>query len=748
MVDKDLHIASIAVSDKSDYNYADTVAYEISETEQSAYRPAANFINRTGYDVLSIQHEYGIFGGDDGIYLMNLVREAKMPIVTTLHTVLQDPTPSQRVVMNDLLKYSERIVVMSETAVRILNQVHGVPSEKIDLIPHGIPDISTVANTQFRESLNISGPMILTFGLLSPDKGVQYVIRAMPKILEALPGATYVVVGATHPNIRATAGESYRSSLENLARELGVEDNVRFIDRFVSSDELVDYLGAMDFYVTPYLNARQITSGTLAYALGAGKAVISTPYIYAEELLSDGRGVLVPFQDSEAIADAVLMLYESPKVRLEMGQRAVEYCKSMLWPQVGKRYLECFQQAKHDSSHRIRNLIIDPSASIELPAVHFTHLGDLTDDTGILQHSKFTIPNRAEGYCVDDNSRALLLTALLEHNRPLSSQLSLLQSRYLSFVLDAFNLENRRFRNFMSYDRTWLEEAGSEDSQGRTLWALGTVVHRSRDRNRRGLAQALFDEALPPIYQTTSLRTWAYAILGCDAYLKAFPNNLAALSLLRSMADRLFSEFTTQQDEKDWPWFEQSLTYGNARLPQALIVAGQVMGESPMIQAGIQSLRWLIHVQTSPQGSFAPVGSQEFYVRNQTRSYYDQQPIEAVATVSACLSASQVSHRTEWRKHAHWVFRWFMGENMLSQPLYDENSGGCCDGLHDQRVNLNQGAESTLSFHLALAELQIDEALMAQVNRHSSKAAVDTAFAKKQLSKDSPRIVPGTVKLI
>ncbi len=697
------------MSDRVGYEYPDQVCCEIPDQDQDSYASAADFVNGGGYDILSVQHEYGIFGGEAGSHLMKLVREARMPIVTTLHTVLRNPSPSQKAVMDELLGLSERVVVMSSIAVDFLGEAHGLCRGKVDLIHHGIPNIPPQPSVDVKESLGITGPMILTFGLLAPDKGIQFVIGALPKILEKYPDVVYVVVGATHPNVRNSAGEAYRESLVNFARELGVSDSVRFVDRFVTNGELTDYLSAMDIYVTPYLNPKQITSGTLAYAIGAGKAVISTPYWYAEELLADNRGMLVPFKDSDAIARAVLLIQDSAELRIEMGKKAAQYGRQMLWPEVGKNYLSTFDRARRDSADRLRNLVQTPTlvhpSSTVLPRLKLDHLLELTDDTGILQHATFTIANRAEGYCVDDNARALLLTALLADQGPLTPELTSSQTRYLSFVLDAYNPVTRRFRNFMSYDRKWLEESGSEDSQGRSLWALGTMVHRCRVRGRKAVAKALFDQASPALVSTTSPRTWAYGVLASVEYLEAYPEEYAVQVLLQTLAARLWKQHELSRSES-WPWIEQSLSYANARLPQAMMLAGEKLENPQMIRAAAESLSWLMKLQTGPEGVFAPIGTNGFQVRGGPRNFFDQQPIEAWVSVSACLSALRVLNDDSWLDEAHRAFNWFLGKNMVGLSCYEPETGGCHDGLHGRSMNENQGAESTLSFLCALTELK------------------------------------------
>lgn len=708
-LDSDLTVDVVAMSDRDDYEYPSQVRYEIADNEQSAYAPGADFINRSEYDVLSVQHEFGIFGGESGSHLLNLVREAKMPIVTTLHTVLREPSPSQKSVLDELMQLSERVVVMSKKAIEFLTDDYGVSRDKIDLIPHGIPSFDKAAGADLRSKLGIKGPMILTFGLLSPDKGIQYVIQAMPKIVAEHPGATYVIVGATHPHIRASSGEVYRESLVKLAEELGVATNVRFVDRFVEAEELIDYLAAMDIYVTPYLNQKQITSGTLAYAVGAGKAVISTRYWYAEELLADGRGMLVPFADAEAIADAVLDVQSHPVVRQKMARRAAEFGKQMLWPEVGKSYIASFERAMRDSTDRMKTIVqkpalVTPSSSV-LPDLRFDHLFDLCDDTGMLQHATFTIPNRSEGYCVDDNARAVLLTAYVDTESFLTPALSLLQSRCLSFVQHSYNAKNGRFRNFMSYDRRWLEEAGSEDSHGRTLWALGAIVSRSKNRGRREAARSLFEKGSNAMFATTSPRTWAYGVLAASEFLGSQPNETSVLALRDLLAKRLHHIYEEVRTD-DWQWFEESLAYANARLPQSLIIGGIGLKDRNMMHAGLEALRWLMKVQTSNLGQFAPIGTNGFYAKGGECCRFDQQPIEAAASVSACLSAYRATGDPAWFEEAQRSFRWFMGDNELHQPLYDRSTGGCHDGLHAARINENQGAESTLSFLCALAELR------------------------------------------
>ncbi len=705
----DAEVNIFVIKEHPEAIYSEAIRFEIREQNQESYIEAAKIVNSENYDAVSIQHEYGIFGGLAGSFLLDFVWHVNVPIITTLHTVLDKPSLTQKLVLEALLDRSERIVVMSKKAVELLIRVHGIDSSKIDVIPHGIPVVPESSEQRFRLGISSDSPMILTFGLLSPDKGIQFVIEALPEILLVHPGATYAIVGATHPHVFASFGEQYRESLVKLANDLGVKENVVFIDEFVPVEDLVGYLSAMDIYVTPYLKPNQITSGTLAYAIGAGKAVISTPYWYAEELLADGVGKIVPFRDSSKIAEAVIEIEGDPVARSEMGARAAKLGESMLWSQVGQRYYESIEFALDEKKNadqlfqKARNSIT-PELDL-LPALNTFHLREMSDETGILQHATHSTPLRSEGYCVDDNARALLFTALVENFDGLPEELDLAQSCYLSFVLEAFNTDGGRFRNFMSYQRNWLEQIGSDDSHGRTVWALGTLIHKSTNKNRREVAIRLFQNALPAFDSITSPRTWAYGILGADEYLHVFPHDLTVRSFMEKLANQLLDQYELCSDG-DWNWFEESLTYANARLPQALILAGHTLINDRMLKAGMQSIEWLRLIQTNKEGLFLPIGSNRYFVKGMVRDEFDQQPIEAAASVSCYLTAWGVTGNSIWLAEANRAYSWFLGANTSGIALYDAKNGGCYDGLHPDRLNKNQGAESTLSFLCALTEMR------------------------------------------
>jgi glycosyltransferase involved in cell wall biosynthesis len=705
------------------HTYPPRVRFEIAENDLSSYQRAADFLNVNAVDALSVQHEYGIFGGKAGSHVLALLRELRMPIVTTLHTILAEPNHFQRVVMDELTRLSERLVVMSENGAELLRKVHGVPEHKIDRIPHGIPNLP--AKRRSKDKLGVDGKsVLLTFGLLSPDKGIEHVIDALPAILERYPDTLYIVLGATHPHIKERQGETYRLMLKSRAERLGVEQSIIFHNRFVSHAELVEFLSATDIYITPYLKAEQITSGTLAYALGSGKAVISTPYRYALELLGEGRGVLVPWKDSKAIAEQVVDLLGNDAKRLALQERAAAYGRNMTWPVVARAYVESLERARVEQRSRLRTAFQAMTLAkrpADLPEIHLAHVRLLTDDTGILQHASFSVPRYDDGYCLDDNARALLLVALIEDaGAETIDSVRALGSRYLAFVSHAFDPARGRFRNFMSYARQWTEEIGSEDSHGRALWALGTLVGRSSDPGRQSLGGCIFQEALPSVLEFSSPRAWAYTLLGIDQYLRAFQGDSNVQTLGRALAEKLFGLFERTR-QPDWPWFEDRLTYCNARLSQALIASGAWMAHGDMKAAGLRSLAWLVAVQRSNDGYFAPIGSNGFYVRGGPKAAFDQQPVEACGVLSACLEAHRVTEDGAWLSHARRAFNWFLGENQLQQSLYDPATGGCRDGLHADRLNQNQGAESTLSFLLGLLEMRSVDRTSITASRMSEK---------------------------
>jgi len=599
---------------------------------------------------------------------------------------------------------------MSETARQFLENVFHPRADKIDVIPHGIPDMPFVDPNFFKDKFGVEGKsVLLTFGLLSPNKGIEHVLNALPSIVAEFPDVVYIVLGATHPNLVRNQGEAYRLSLERLAKKNKVEKNVIFHNRFVELEELKEFLGTADLYITPYLNEEQITSGTLAYAFGCGKAVISTPYWHARELLAEDRGILVPFGDSQAIAKEVIGLLRDETRRHAIRKNAYMVGREMIWSKVAKDYMRSFEQARMErgvisrKSFAVKTL---DQQSHELPRLKLTHLARMTDSTGMFQHATYSVPNFNEGYCTDDNARALILTVLLEELGEDSPRVRDLATTYLAFLSHAFDRKLLKFRNFMTFQRTWAEEYGSDDSNGRALWALGTAVGGSQRPSFQALAGRLFSQALPNALSIKSPRGWAFVLLGIHEYLQRLSGDTVATQTRETLTARLVAGFESN-GAKDWPWCEDKVTYDNARLPQALILSGAVSGQAMVVETGLNALRWLLELQTSEDGYFRPIGCCGFYQRGSDRAQFDQQPIEANAMVSACLSAYAVTSDSYWQQQATKAFDWFLGWNDLGLELYSSNSGGCHDALHVDRLNMNQGAESTLAFLLSLAEMKL-----------------------------------------
>jgi glycosyltransferase involved in cell wall biosynthesis len=704
--DPDIDCTIVAMNDRPEgYEYPDTVKFEIRQGKLSEYRLAANFLNLRDPDAVCLQHEYGIFGGQRGSFIIELAQNLKVPLITTLHTVLRDPLAEELKITTQLCELSDRLVVMSERGADFLRDIYQVPESKIVLIHHGIPDLPFLDPDPCKKKVAADDKIvILTFGLLSPGKGIEFMIDALPEIARSHPEVLYFVVGATHPHCKAESGEDYRLSLHHRAKELGVGDNVVFYDRFLDRDDLFEIIRAADIYVTPYLNEAQIVSGTLAYAVGAGKAVVSTPYWHAQEMLADGRGRLVPFEDHRALAREINQLLDFPDQRLKMRRAAYEYCRPMVMKQMGRHYLDLFSLAKSQYSPAVDVPALKPLGQQEqrLPQIKLYHLRRMTDDTGILQHARFTVPNRAHGYCVDDNARALIVaTRACDLNRSDSSLMDL-SSIYLSFLDDAFDPETGRFRNFMSYERKWLETIGSEDSHGRALWALGVTAGWGQDSGQVALASRLFQDALPALEGFSDSRAIAFPILGIQAYLRRNDNDRQVRGLLESLGNRLLERFR-QFATNDWQWHESEVNYDNARLPEALLACGRVCNDDDMVQAGIEVLEWLRDIQLDPSGRwFTPVGNQGWFPKSGSKAQYDQQPLEAAAMIGASIEAYECTQREEWIQLASTCFNWYLGTNDQQVQLYDYSSAGCRDGLTRDGVNENQGAESTLSYLCAL----------------------------------------------
>ncbi|MGE3746108.1 MAG: glycosyltransferase [Sphingomonadaceae bacterium] len=677
------------------YDYPDFVT-GIAQDDVAAYLDAARRIEQSGAALVWVQHEFGIFGGDAGSHVLRLLDRVTVPVIVTLHTILENPSPAQRHVIDALLRRAAKVIVMAEAGREILIRRYGARASQIAIVKHGIPDRPFAEPEVMKEKLGLAGhDVILTFGLLSPDKGIETVIAALPAIVAAARRPVlYVVLGATHPHLLAHEGEAYRDRLKAQAVELGVQDNIRWIDAFVELDELTDYLTAADIYATPYLNPAQITSGTLSYSIGLGKPVVSTPYIHARELLAADHGRLVDFRDSVGFAREISDLLEDRETRNILRQRAYALGRTMIWP----RYAEAVMQ----EMEAIRDTVlvrIPSAANRNIPgAVSFQAIERLSDATGMLQHSLYSVPDRTHGYCIDDNARALLLmNGMIDLPDEKHDQWAPI---YASFIQYAWNPEKGAFRNFMGFDRAWLEEVGSEDSFGRTLWAIGVTARDSRLGQLRRWASNLFDQVGGHAMKLSSPRTFAFAILGATAVMEAHPGHALASEIVTTMGEKLLT-LVERHRRPDWAWFEIVLAYDNCRLPEALLAAGKALGRQDMIDVGLETLDWIIAQQTAEKGHFRAVGTDSFGKAYSPPEPFDQQPLEAWATVDACAMAFHITNDDKWRHQAEIAYRWYLGENDLGLALADPATGECFDGLMPYGLNLNQGAESVLAFHQA-----------------------------------------------
>jgi glycosyltransferase involved in cell wall biosynthesis len=681
-----------------DYAYPEEVAFSIRQNVLADYAEAARRINQSDTDIVCVQHEFGIFGGAAGENLLTLLDAIRRPVVTVLHTILTHPNPDQRQVMLRLAERSARLISMSKKGAAILRSAYGIPRSKIAIIPHGAPDRPLTDSAPFKSQFGFEGrDVLLTFGLLSPNKGIEVMIRALPAIKAARPDVLYVVLGATHPHVFAADGEAYRETLIALAAELGVADNVAFVNSYVDTDLLIAYLSAADIYVTPYLTEAQITSGTLSYAVGLGKAVVSTPYWHAAELLADGRGLLAPFHDSTALAAACILLLSDETRRNQIRAKAYAAGRETIWARLGEAYCGLFAAVRTEEKINRRR----GDAKAEPPAASLKGVKRLSDAVGIIQHCVLNIPDRSHGYCLDDNARALILCLKLEaagHPDPAAEQMA---ASYAAFIQHAWNGDRGCFRNFMSYDRRWLEESGSEDSFGRAFWALGAAAESTG--GFRPWGARLAGIALPHTAGFTHLRSRAFLILGLCSLLRAQPALGAARARLAECGEALVAALDSAATA-EWLWFEPRLTYDNARLPEALLRAGAVLSEPRFIEAGLHSLNWLAAAQTAPSGCFRPVGSESFGTDD--IALFDQQPLDAVATIDACAAAFAVTRDKAWIAEAQRAFDWFLGENDLFVRLANPETGLCCDGLMREGANANTGAESVLAFQLGCCAMQ------------------------------------------
>ncbi|WP_313536559.1 glycosyltransferase family 4 protein [Sphingomonas sp.] len=677
------------------YAYPPQVTGSIAQNDRSAYLETARKIEASGAEALWIQHEYGIFGGAAGEQLLALTDRVSVPVIVTLHTVLERPSADERRVMEALIRRASTLIVMAEKGREILKRVHGVEDSKIEVIPHGVPDRAFADTADFKPAFGWQGrDVILTFGLLAPSKGIETMIEAMPAVAAAHPSALYVILGATHPHLVAHEGEAYRDRLKAQIATLGLQDNVAFVDGFVEQSELLDYLQAADIYATPYPNPAQITSGTLSYAVSMGKPVISTPYIHATEILDQDHGVLVDFGDSASFSREINRLLGDKDARLALAKRAYDRGRTMLWARLAERAIEAFDAILDEKPHRIR------TATNELPTLSpvLTAVERMSDATGMLQHSIYSVPDRRHGYCIDDNARALILMSKIDAvDETVRDRWTAI---YGGFVQHAWNPDKRKFRNFMNFDRTWCEDEGSEDSNGRAIWALGVTARDARAQKHRDWASVLFDETASIAFDLGSPRAHAFAMLGAAAMAEAHPGHALSREILTRFGDELVA-LLERTRRPAWSWFEIVLAYDNARLPEALLRAGHVLGRQDFLDTGLETLAWIAERQTSPEGRFRAVGTESFGREYAEPLPFDQQPLEAQATIDACLAAHEATGDGRWAEEAMRAYRWYLGANDLDTPLASVADGGCFDGLMPTGLNRNQGAESILALQLA-----------------------------------------------
>ncbi|MEN0054923.1 MAG: glycosyltransferase [Mucilaginibacter sp.] len=681
--------------DRHEYEYPDEVKYIIRQDHQKDYIRAANYINTSNADVCIMEHEFGIYGGESGIYILPLINRLEKPLISILHTILKEPSYVQRIIIREIADQSSKIIVMSQRAVEFLTSIYDIPVSKIQIIEHGVPDVEAPVENPVKSLSSFKNHrVLLTFGLLSRNKGLETVIKALPRIVEKHPDVMYVILGNTHPGVLKSSGEEYRDHLKSLAHQLGVSANLAFINKFVSEEELVNYLTACEIYVTPYLNEAQITSGTLSYAVGAGAAVVSTPYWHATELLADKRGRLFDFKNSEILADTVIELLDQDRVLVELKDNAYQYGLHLRWPVIGSEFIKVAQEAssRYDFSDKIlKNSIVDPEI---LPQFSLNHVLRLTDDTGIVQHAKYGIPNLKEGYCLDDNSRALIM-ALMAYQRNKSKEAFELLPVYLSYI-HYMQTDDGNFRNFLSFDRRYLDEVGSEDSFGRTIWALGHLIGCAASNSYREFALEIFHKSVPHFTKLEHLRGMANTIIGVSLYLQVFPSDEGMVKILTQLTQPLIDAYE-QTHSDDWQWFEEKMTYDNAILPLALLHSCEITGNEDAKRIALASMAFLDKLTLS-NGYLSPVGNDGWYYRGGTFPTFDQQAIETMAMVMMHFQAYQIFRIPQYIEKMFLSYKWFLGENTLRAPLYDHETKGCCDGLLPTGINRNQGAESTLAY--------------------------------------------------
>jgi glycosyltransferase involved in cell wall biosynthesis len=696
----------IALNDhEQTYPYPEEVKLTIRQEHQRDYLKAAKFINISGADICVLEHEFGIYGGQNGAYILPLLYRLEIPLVVTLHTILKTPSYNEKAVLQEICKMAHKIVVMSHKAIEFLTTIYDVDVEKIEYIEHGVPDIQFDQVQSKKEFKLDNKKFLLTFGFIGRNKGIETVINALPKVVEKHPETLYLVLGKTHPNVLRQSGEEYRNYLQRLVKSLKLDDHVLFLNEFVNQEELFKYLSASDIYITPYLNEAQITSGTLAYAIGVGSAVISTPYWHASELLADGRGKLFDFGNSDELSKIFMELLDNPKVRKEMRQKAYDYGRTIIWPKSGAKYVALAERLLEGRPKVVvkNETTIDP---LVLPPFSLAHIKRLTDDTGIIQHAKFGIPNLKEGYCLDDNARALLmvLMAYRQKKDALALELAPIYMSYIHYMQN----KDGTFRNFLSFSRNFLDETGSEDSFGRTIWALGFLLAHAPNDAYYQNGKLVFFNASPNFEKLQSIRAIANTMIGISYYLRSNPGDDAMTERLRKLAGKIIRQYD-EVSTPDWRWFETLLAYDNGILPLALLHSAEILHDDRIKEVALESMNFLAE-KSFKDGYLSIIGNKNWFKKEGERSTYAQQPVDALAMVLMYHQAFHVTNDKEYLKKLFTCFLWFLGENDIRMSLFDFETKGCCDGIEESGINRNQGAESSLAYLIShLTALQAFE---------------------------------------
>jgi glycosyltransferase involved in cell wall biosynthesis len=684
----------VAMNDyEQTYDYPEEVKLTIRQEHQRDYLEAVKFINLSGADLCILEHEFGIFGGQNGIYILPLLHRLEIPLVVTLHTIVNTPSYNEKAILQEICKMAIRIVIMSHKAIEFLTGIYNVQKEKIVYIEHGVPDIQFCQEQTKKEFKLENKKVMLTFGFINRNKGIETVIKALPKVVEKYPEVLYMVLGKTHPNVFRYSGEEYRIYLLRLIKSLNLENHVFFLNEFINQKELFKYLSAADIYVTPYLNEAQITSGTLSYAIGVGSAVISTPYWHAKELLAEGRGRLFKFNDSEQLSAIFIELLDNPDVLIDLKKKAYDYGRQITWPKIGEKYIMLAEKILDDKPKVFvkKETILDP---LILPPFSLVHIRRLTDDTGIIQHAKFGIPNLKDGYCLDDNARALLmvLMAYQQKKDPLALELSPIYLSYIHYMQN----KNGTFRNFLSFNRNFLDEVGSEDSFGRAVWALGYLLGNAPNDAYYQTGKLVFFDASPNFEKLQSIRGIANTMLGVGYYLKSNPYDDSMTERLRNLAYKLINQYE-KNSSPVWKWFETLLAYDNGILPLALLHSAEILNDNKITEIALESLNFLTEV-TLKDGYLSIIGNEKWYKKDGERSMFAQQPVDALAMVLMYYQAFHLTKNKEYLNKLFTSFMWFLGENDLRMNLFDFETQGCCDGFESYGVNRNQGAESSLAY--------------------------------------------------